>query len=167
MATTEHKGNLVQGDIVMYKGSFGTSYGYELVKEIYLSATGDYHWIGRSVKLLDGENKPKNISADATKLEILTEKDVTEGYPLKWTKDPEFKKGDILVGLDKKSNKKMLFVYLSDQHVERLTPRSDMMMPDQFGYSTLSDYAGNFGPLTVHTTQGYTTAGNNTRFSAL
>lgn len=168
MAITEHKGSgLYNGDIVVYSGSFGTNYGYELLKSVWVTEAESYMWVVRGLKILDGQNKVTYLSSDKTSLDLLTTKDVEDSYPLKWTKDPEFKKGDILIGKDTKANKTMLFVYLADDHVERLTPRSDMLGDDQFGYSTLSDYAGNFGPLKVHTTQGYTQAGNNTKFSAL
>jgi hypothetical protein len=166
MATTEHKGSLNNGDIVVYLGSFGTDYGYRLVKQVWLNAIGEYRWIAKGIKIAKGSNKVTEVSSDATAFDIVSDKDLTDGYPHKWTKDPEFKKGDILVGKGKSSGKTMLFVFLSEDHVERLTPRDDMVMNDQFGYSTLSDYENNFGPLTIHRTQGYS-QGNHLKFSAL
>lgn len=162
MATIDHKGNLSVDDVVGYTSYGGTVYGYKLVKEVYVSETSSYHWIVRNGKVKD--NKFVSVS---TNLSIVSEKDIKDGYPLKWTPDAEYAKGDILVGKDKKSGTTMLFVFLSKQHVERLTHRSDMISDSQFGYSTLTDYEANFGPLTIHKTQGYTAVGNNSKFSAL
>ena len=162
MATTDHKGNYSVGTIVGYKSYSGTVYGYKLVKEVFLSETAKYYWITQPGKVKD--NKFVSTNQDLT---IQSEKEINDSYPLKWTADPEYAKGDILVGKEKKSGKTMLFVFLSKQHVERLTPRGDMVVDGQFGYSTLSDYESNFGPLKIHTTQGYTSAGNNSKFSSL
>jgi hypothetical protein len=162
MAFAEHKGTYDLGNIVTYNYSSGTSYGYRLVKYIWVNEIGDYTWIATPVKIRNNEV----IEYTNGSFELVSDKTIKAEYPSKWTKDPEFKKGDILVGTDKKSGKKLIFVYLANDHVERLTPRPDMMMPDQFGYSTLSDYSTNFGPLTVHKTQGYS-QGNHVKFSDL
>ena len=163
MATTDHKGSCIVDDIVGYAAYSGTVYGYKLVKEVYLSETAKYHWIVQPGKVKDNKFVPK----PGNEMTIVSKKEINDGYPLRWTPDAEFAKGDILVGKDKKSGTTMLFVFLTKQHVERLTPRSDMMTDGQFGYSTLSDYEGNFGPLKIHKTQGYTAVGNNSKFSAL
>jgi hypothetical protein len=164
MATTEHNGERYTVDSIVvytYNGS-GTRYGYKLLKQVWISEIGEYRWVANALKIVNNEI----IKYVGDSLELISDKEIKDGYPQLWTKDPEYKKGDILVGTDKKSGSKMLFVYLAQDHVERLTPRSDMMMPDQFGYSTLSDYSTNFGPLTVHKTLGYA-LGNNKKFSDL
>lgn len=163
MAFKKHEGNFGTNSIVTYNYSSGTSYGYRLEKYIWVDQIEDYRWIATPVKIRNNEL----IEYTNGSFELIDDKTIKAEYPSKWTKDPEYKKGDILVGTDKKSGSKMLFVYLSSQHVERLTPRSDMMMPDQFGYSTLNDYEGNFGPLTVHRTQGYHNGLNAQKFSEL
>lgn len=164
MATTEHKGNLYNNDVVGYKNSYGTFYGYRLLKLVYIDAIGDYRWLVQSTKVNNGSNEAVAYG-DATQINIASEGDLKDSYPLKWSKDPEYKKGDILVG-KKKNGGKMLFVYLANDHVERLTERDDMLANDGFGYSTLSDYETNFGPLTIHRTQGYS-QGNHVKFSDL
>lgn len=163
MATTDHNGSYSVGTIVGYKSYSGTVYGYKLVKEVYLSETGKYHWIVQPGKV-QGNAFVLNSGSEMT---IISEKEINDSYTQTWTADAEYAKGDILVGKDKKTGKVMLFVFLSKQHVERLTPRSDMIADTQFGYSTLTDYESNFGPLEIHKTKGYTAVGNNSKFSAL
>lgn len=162
MATTDHKGSYSVGTIVGYTSYSGTVYGYKLLKEVYLSETAKYHWIAQPGKVKDNKFVPTNQD-----LTIQSEKEINDGYPLRWTADPEFKKGDILIGKDKGSGKTLLFVYISDSHVERLTPRPDLYGSDQFGYSTLTDYAGNFGPLSVHQTQKAVGFDGKKKFSSL
>ncbi|WAB09323.1 hypothetical protein SEA_STELLA_83 [Streptomyces phage Stella] len=164
MASTAHKGNFGTDDIVVYGYSSGTSYGYRLVKQIWISEIGDYRWISTPIKVRNNEV----IEYTNGSFELVSDKTVRDEYPNRWTKDPEYTKGDILVGKSKNSSKKMLFVYLANDHVERLTPRDDYGFgeDDQFGYSTLTDYETNFGPLTIHRTTGYS-QGNNAKFSAL
>lgn len=150
MTTIDHNGSYSAGTVVGYESYSGTVYGYRLVKEVYVAETGGYHWIANNGKVTNNKfvSTPDNLT-------ILSEKEIKDGYPKKWKPDAEKKKGDILVGKD--GEKTMLFVYISDSHVERLTPRSDMGMSipgDEFGYSSLSDYEGNFGPLTVHELKG-------------
>lgn len=141
MATVEHKGSFTTGSVVVYSGT-GTLYGYSLVKEIYIEAIGDYRWIAEPVKIVSNEV----VKYTNGNLELISEKYINDEYKSKWTKDPEYKKGDILLGKDN-----MVFVYISDSHVERLTPRKDMPnlgLNDRQGYSSLNDYRTNFGPLT-------------------
>jgi len=164
MAFTEHNGSFGKYDVVVSPSSYGVSYGYKLVKQVFVDEVGEYRWIATPVKIRDNEL----IEYTSGSFELLKGSLVKNEYKSKWTKDPEFKKGDILVGKSKNSNKKMLFVFLAVDHVERLTPRDDygFGVDDQFGYSTLSDYETNFGPLTVHKTQGYA-QGNHVKFSDL
>lgn len=142
MATIEHKGILDNDMVVVYSYDSGTVYGYRLLKLVYVDHIGEYRWIAESIKIVN--NEAVKIANGA--LDILSEADVKDAYPLKWTKDPQYKKGDILLGKDN-----MVFVYFSDSHVERLTPRKDMPnlgVNDRQGYSSLNDYRTNFGPLT-------------------
>lgn len=162
MATTEHKGNYTVDNIVVYTyNSSGTRYGYKLLKQVWISEIGEYRWISNAIKIVNNEI----VKYVGDSLELISDKEIKDGYPQLWTKDPEYKKGDILVG-KKRNGAKMLFVYLSKDHVERLTERDDMLANDGFGYSTLKDYETNFGPLTIHRTQGYI-LGNNKKFSDL
>lgn len=141
MATVEHKGSHSTGSVVVYSDN-ETNYGYSLVKEIYVEAIGEYRWIAEPVKIVN--NEPVKYTNGS--LELLSEKCINDEYKFRWTKDPEYKKGDILLGKDN-----MVFVYISDSHVERLTPRKDMPSlgtNNRQGYSSLNDYKTNFGPLT-------------------
>lgn len=143
MATIEHKGYAMVGDIVVYDyGTTSPKYGHLLLKQVWVDAVDEYRWVTEPVKIRDNE-VVKYLHGG---LDLITHKTVKDEYPLKWTKDPEFKKGDILLGKD--GDKTMIFVYFSETHVERLTPRSDMWNSSQQGYSTLSDFTKNFGPLT-------------------
>lgn len=142
MATIEHKGIFDTSDVVVYTYGTGSVYGYRLLKLVYVDIIGEYRWICESIKIVD--NEVVKIANGA--LDILSEADLKDAYPLKWTKDPKYKKGDILLGKDN-----MVFVYFTDSHVERLTPRKDMPnlgVNDRQGYSSLNDYETNFGPLT-------------------
>lgn len=151
MATIEHKGAAGIGDVVVYN-SGGLYYGHKLLKSIYIDMIGEYRYVTQPVKIRDNEI----IKYTNGSLELISEKDVKDDYPLKWSKDPEYKKGDILFGKD--GDKDMIFVYISATHVERLTPRSDIWSSSKQGYSTLSDFQRNFGPLklaqTAHPTTG-------------
>lgn len=141
MATVEHKGSYITGDVVVYTGT-GTLYGYSLVKQIYIEAINEYRWIAEPVKIVSNEV----VKYTNDNLELISEKYINDEYKSKWTKEPQYKKGDILLGKDN-----MVFVYFSDSHVERLTPRKDMPnlgTNDRQGYSSLNDYRTNFGPLT-------------------
>lgn len=140
MATIEHKGSYTNGSVVVYTG-YGTNYGYSLVKEVYIEAIGEYRWIAEPVKIVNNEA----VKYTNGSLELLSGKYINDEYKSLWKKDPVHKKGDILLGKDN-----MVFVYISDSHVERLTPRKDMPSlgtNDRQGYSSLSDYEANFGPL--------------------
>lgn len=139
MATIEHNGAAGIGDVVVYGDSI--HYGHKLLKSIYIDVIGEYRYVTQPVKIRDNEI----IKYTNGSLELISEKDVKDVYPLKWSKDPEYKKGDILFGKD--GDKDMIFVYISATHVERLTPRSDIWVTSKQGYSTLSDFQKNFGPL--------------------
>lgn len=141
MATIEHKGAFAVSDILVYIYGSGSIYGYRILKKVHLDVVNGPQWIVENVKVVDNEV----VKVASGTLDILSESDLTMNYPLKWTQDPKYKKGDILLG---KNN--MVFVYFTDSHVERLTPRSDMTylgIDDRQGYSSLNDYETNFGPL--------------------
>jgi hypothetical protein len=110
---------------------------------VFIDEISEYRYVTEPVKIRDNEI----IKYVNGSLELISEKDVKDEYPLKWSKDPEFKKGDILLGKD--GDRTMIFVYISDLHVERLTPRSDIWVSFEQGYSTLSDFTRHFGPLKV------------------
>lgn len=142
MATVEHNGSFSIGDTLVYKYSGGIYYGHKLLKSTYIGEIGEYRYITEFVKIRDGE-VIKYVNGS---LDLVTDDSLKKEYKLKWTKDPEYKKGDILLGKDN-----MVFVYISDSHVERLTPRKDFAehgLDDRQGYSSLNDYRTNFGPLT-------------------
>lgn len=152
MATIEHKGSFNIGDTLVYSYSGDIYYGHVLLKSVYIGEINEYRYITEPVKIRNGEVvKYMNGSLD-----LVAHDDLVKEYKLKWTKDPEYKKGDILLGKD--GDKDMIFVYVSATHVERLTPRSDIWSPSKQGYSTLSDFEKNFGPLklaqTAHPTTG-------------
>lgn len=164
MSISRHNELVGAGDIVGYGGSYAPFYGYKLLQKVYVEQVGAYVWLGQygTVNKTDNKFAPDNGGKTIT---VLTSGDLKGDYHSVWTPDTEYKKGDILIG--KENGKNMLFVYLSESHVERLTPRNDFGL-DGFGYSSLSDYQTNFGPLTIHTVQGtWGTGMNAKKFSAL
>lgn len=166
MTIKKHNENYSAGDVVGYGGSYAKFYWYKLLQQVYVELLDNYVWLGQYGTVRSGENEftPDNGGKTISALPI---SNLRNDYHSTWTKDEEYKKGDILVGHDK--GKVMLFVYFYDQHVERLTPRSDLSLSsaDQFGHSTLSDYSRNFGPLKVHKTQKLGLSGLNKKFSEM
>ena len=151
MAVKPHNGVFKTGDTVVYQGTLRRAYGYKLLKEIYISEIDGYRFVAQG-----GETDDDGTwNAYRGDFGLLSSESIKESYKSMWTEGEAFQKGDILVGKDKSTDKTMLFVYIEDGHIERLTPRSDMGAAQEFGYSTLADYAGSFGPLKVHTTEGY------------
>jgi len=164
MTIKKHNENYSAGDVVGYEGSYTKFYGYKLLQRVYVELLDNYVWLGQYGTVRSGENEFTPDSGGKT-ITALPISDLRNDYHSTWTKDEEYKKGDILVGDDK--GKVMLFVYFSDSHVERLTPRSDLSSLDQFGYSTLSDYSSHFGPLKVHKTQKLSGYGEHKKFSEM
>lgn len=163
MSIAKHNELVETGDIVGYGGSWQTFYGYKLLKKVYVEQLDAYVWLGQ-YGTVGNDNKFKADNGGKT-IQVISSGDLKNDYHSAWTPDVKYEKGDILVGND--GTRVMLFVYISDSHVERLTARSDMGSYDKHGYSTLEDYKTNFGPLEIHTVQGYPSSSNGKRFSAL
>lgn len=161
MTVSKHNGLYSVGDIIGYPGSYSTVfYGYKLLQKVWVEKIEAYVWLGQyglvGVNKFSADNDGKTIS-------LLTESDIKNDYASTWTPTTEYKKGDVLTGKD--GDKDMLFVYFSDTHVERLTPRNDLWAGDRFGHSTLADYSENFGPLEIRKVQKPGLSGGKKKFS--
>lgn len=158
MSIAKHNGVYSVGDIIGYSGSYATKFcGYKLVKKVWVDQIAEWVYIGQY-----GHVEVNKFAAVGADFSTLTNVEIDHAFAEIWTPGTEYKKGDILVG--KEGEQRMLFAFFSDEHVERLTPRKDVGMYG-FGYSTLDDYSRNFGPLTVHTVQGYYGNLNGKKFS--
>lgn len=134
MATVEHKGSFTAGAVVVYTG-YGTNYGYSLVKEIYIDAIGEYRWIAEPVKIVGNEVvKYTNVH-----LELISDKYINDECKSRWTKDPEYKKGDILIG-ESSDGTRVVLLYISETRIERLTPLGKDAHDGFTGYGTLAFY---------------------------
>lgn len=139
MTVKKHAGNFTNGTIVGYTSYSGTQlYAYKLVQEVWVSAIGEYRWIAQYGKVTLSENKfvPDN---DGKTFYVFTDQEIKDGYPEVWTKDPEYKKGDILEAKSP-GGKRVVLLYISNSQVERLTP-TDGGLGDK-GWGSLAHYQG-------------------------
>jgi hypothetical protein len=160
MTVKKHNGSYTNGTVVGYTSYSGKElYSYKLVKEVYVEATGDYRWIAQYGKVKLSENKfvPDN---DGQTFYVFSDKEIKDGYPEVWTKDPEFVKGDILEGKTS-SGKRVVLLYVSNQHVERLTPLDEQYSGEK-GWGSLAHYQGELTDI-----KALTTSLTSARFSAL
>lgn len=86
------------GDVVVHN-TYGDVYGVELLKEVYVDETNEYHFIVRSTEIKGEKSVPnKNHKGDFS-FDIVTAKFLRE-YSHKWTPGKVFKAGSVLVDQD-------------------------------------------------------------------
>lgn len=147
MAAKKHNNDVTSGDIVGYSGSYGTRfYGYKLVKEVWVTAVSDYVWLAQ-YGTVDSENKFK-ANNDGENIQVLTADTIKTDYTEVWTPNPEFTKGDILVGTHESSGTRVVLHYVSDTHVERLTPYDGL---GDTGWGSMAHYRGRLENITILT----------------
>ena len=147
MATIKHDGNFGVGDTIVYEYSSSTLYGQKLLKYVFVDEIGEYRYITEPVKIRDNEVIQYLHGA----LEIHDPEQMPKDLPLRWTKDPEFKKGDILVGTHKSTGVRVVLYYVSSSHVERLSGTGESLVGDT-GWASLAHYQGELKDIKVHTT---------------
>lgn len=135
MATEEHNGSLSNNSIVGYVNLSGTFYGYKLLKYVYVSAADVYVWLGQYGHVSSGVWTPNEGDA----LEVLTDENIKDGYEMSWKPDPEYKKGDILIG-ESSDGTRVVLLYISETRIERLTPLGKDAHDGFTGYGTLAFY---------------------------
>jgi len=159
MAVKKHAGSFAEGTIVGYASYSGKElYAYKLVQEVWVGAVGEYRWIAQYGKVLLSENKFVPDSEGKT-FYVFTDKEIKDGYPEVWTKDPEYTKGDLLEAKSA-AGKRVVLLYISNSHVERLTP-TDGGLGDK-GWGSLAHYKGELTDFKILKTS----LGEN-RFSAI
>lgn len=147
MVSVEHKQNYNTGTIVGNDGSYGTKlYGCKLLMDTYVNEVGGYVWLVQ-YGTVGSDNKftPRNGGKD---IQVLTDKDIKENYKKKWIPDPEYKKGDVLLA-ETKSGKRVVLLYLDENHVERLTPTDEAAWDS--GWGSLAHYKSELKNFKVHT----------------
>ncbi|ATW69430.1 hypothetical protein SEA_OLICIOUS_82 [Streptomyces phage Olicious] len=118
------------GDVLVYESFSGVLYGVKLLKEVYVEASGSYHWIYQAGQVKNNAWTPNSNGKD---IHLATEGDVKASYSLKWTKDELSPvKGDLLSGKDVAGNTVVL-VFESKDVVHRVTPITTSTLEVSFG----------------------------------
>jgi len=101
------------GDIVVHN-SYGSVYGVELLKKVFVEETNEYHFIGRAVNVVNGKSSPDKDHKGDPSLDVLTVKTL-RGYSHKWTPGVVFKAGQVL-----KDQDGITFLVVSDSRIWNL-----------------------------------------------
>jgi len=148
MASVKHGGSFYRNDVVGYNGGSGRFYGYKLLKRVYVEEIDAHRWIAAY-----GSAAPEAdfVIGSESSVALLTPSNIRSEYQYKWSKDSDYKKGDILSGTGDDGTRVVL-LYLSDAEVQRLTP--DGPYSGDQGYGGLAHYQVMLKDLVVLKTRG-------------